>query len=51
MEFQVNLDEETRKLLKNFLKELGILNIHIKDIKTMIAPLLGFRVITDEDKD
>ncbi len=38
------IDKETKAILKEFIKEMGILNEHLSDIKTMIAPILGWRV-------
>lgn len=44
MNFKVELDEETRKILNDFLKEFKILNENLYDLKVMTAPLLGFKV-------
>lgn len=43
--FNFQIDKETKGLLQEFIKELKILNEHIADVKVMIAPILGFKVI------
>lgn len=43
--FRIDIDKETKELLEEFVKELGVLNEHLADVKTMIAPLLGFKII------
>lgn len=51
MNFQLNINEETKNLLKDFLQEIKNLNEHLSDLKKMIAPYLGFRVIEDGEKE
>ena len=38
------IDQETKELLRDFTKELKVLNENLSDLKEMIAPYLGFRV-------
>lgn len=45
LDFQVKIDQETKDLLKTFILELKILNEHLSDIKEIVAPILGFKVI------
>lgn len=51
MNFQVDIDEETKNLLKDFLQEIKNLNEHLLDFKEMIAPCLGFKVIKNGKKE
>lgn len=48
---QINLDKETRELLKEFLKEFKDLNENLSDLKRMIAPWLGWKVKKGVGKD
>lgn len=48
MDFQLEIKDEDRKILKEFLEEFKKLNEHFQDFKELLAPKLGFRVIKDE---
>jgi|GEM_PF-4892578 len=51
LSFQVKIDQETKDLLKAFIQEIETLNENLSDIKEMVAPFLGFRVIKKEEKN
>ena len=38
------IDQETKELLRDFIKELKVLNENLSDLKEMVAPYLGFRI-------
>ena len=42
--------EKAVSLLEVLIKELKILNEHLGDLKEMIAPYLGFRVVKDKEE-
>ncbi len=42
LDFQI--DEETKELLREFVREIGILNEHLLDVKTIVAGELGWRI-------
>ena len=44
MAFQVELDKESKELLKEFMQEIKIMNEHLADLKEMVASTLGFKV-------
>lgn len=44
LNFRINIDEEAKILLKEFVLEIKELNEHLLDIKQTIAPCLGFKV-------
>jgi len=49
LNFQVNISKENETLLKEAVKEINILNEHLYDIKKMIAPLLGYKIVENKE--
>jgi hypothetical protein len=50
---EIELDEESKKMCKEFLEEFKKFNEHLQDYKKMVAPKLGFKVVSqdgDENK-
>lgn len=46
LNFQI--DREAKELLRKFIEELGVLNEHLSDMKEMIAPVTGFRIVKNK---
>lgn len=45
LNFQIKIEKEAKDLIIDFIKELKVLNENLSDIKEMVAPILGFKVI------
>jgi hypothetical protein len=47
---EIKIDPEALTQIEDLRREIAVLNEHLTDLKKMVAPLLGWRVIVPESE-